>query len=313
MKTKNLLKKIATIGALCGLVVSACAVNWTNYPAALPSPGDTFIFGVLTTNQFGVVTNAQITFQLLASNVLVQAGGLKTNSPVAGANVTGLGSLAFSNSITLSNVSNAGALAGSNRLAYALLDGPPTIPTQFASSAITNSPWLTASSNLNATKLTGTVPSGNLPALNYVPLTNGTAVNPTLVNPTFQNVTNFFTEQTNLLAMAASLGTGWFTNGSIYYSTNTTGFNAISFNNLTLIDGAKYQATFIMVTNTSGGPSLYLDTSGATQMTVNQSSGLGKYGDYTFRWSTNQANSFILRCNSGFVGALTNLKLVRIQ
>ena len=39
--------------------------------------------------------------------------------------------------------------------------------------------------NLDATKLTGTVPSGNLPALNYVASTNGTAVSPTLNNPTF--------------------------------------------------------------------------------------------------------------------------------
>ena len=74
MKTKTLLKKIATIGTLCVLAVSAHAVNWTNYPPALPSPGDTFIFGVLTTNQFGVVTNAQITTTNLA-------GALANNPP----------------------------------------------------------------------------------------------------------------------------------------------------------------------------------------------------------------------------------------
>ena len=42
------------------LVLDARATNWTNYPFAMPGTNDTFLFGVLTTNQFGAKTNAQI-------------------------------------------------------------------------------------------------------------------------------------------------------------------------------------------------------------------------------------------------------------
>ena len=91
--------------------------------------------------------------------------------------------------------------------------------------------WLTASSNLDATKLTGTVPSGNLPALNYVPLTNGTAVNPTLVNPTFSGTaTNAPWVSTNAPQIAATFFGGIsgtvITSGNLQYY--PTGFGTAS-------------------------------------------------------------------------------------
>lgn len=74
MKNKNILKKILAIASLT-LATVAGAVNWTNYPVGLPAPGDTFLFGALTTNQFGCPTNGQIA----ATNL----GAWLANNPTA--------------------------------------------------------------------------------------------------------------------------------------------------------------------------------------------------------------------------------------
>ena len=66
-------KLFLTLGATVALAISAAAVNWTNYPFVTPLPGDTFIFGVLTTNQTGNPTNAQIT--------LTNLGAVLANNP----------------------------------------------------------------------------------------------------------------------------------------------------------------------------------------------------------------------------------------
>ena len=54
------MKKI-TLSILMFIACFAHATNWTNYPFATPLPGDTFLFGVLTSAQLGAPTNAQIT------------------------------------------------------------------------------------------------------------------------------------------------------------------------------------------------------------------------------------------------------------
>lgn len=69
MKTKNILKKIAIAAAAGVVTFSAHAVNWTNYPIITPLPGDTFLFGAVTTNQTGALTNGQITLTNLGAAI----------------------------------------------------------------------------------------------------------------------------------------------------------------------------------------------------------------------------------------------------
>jgi len=78
MKNKNILKKIL-VAAVLSLASLAGAVNWTNYPVGTPLPGDTFLFGALTTNQFGAPTNSQIT----ASNLVAWIGNNPPNARTA--------------------------------------------------------------------------------------------------------------------------------------------------------------------------------------------------------------------------------------
>ena len=47
------MKKIILLILTLGLILDARATNWTNYPVATPGASDTFLFAVLTTNQFG--------------------------------------------------------------------------------------------------------------------------------------------------------------------------------------------------------------------------------------------------------------------
>ena len=70
------MKKIILLILTLGLILDARATNWTNYPFATPGASDTFLFAVLTTNQFGAPTNAQISAPDLVN-------WIKTNSPVA--------------------------------------------------------------------------------------------------------------------------------------------------------------------------------------------------------------------------------------
>lgn len=66
---KILLNKITVLAGLGLLAVQVSAVNWTNYPVITPLPADTFIFGALTTNQTGAMTNGQITLTNLGAAI----------------------------------------------------------------------------------------------------------------------------------------------------------------------------------------------------------------------------------------------------
>jgi hypothetical protein len=81
--------KKTILALIAGIAGHVQAANWTNYPFATPGPNDTFLFAVLTTNQFGVVTNAQIIVSNLstffATNIPYAA---VTNPLTSGVNYT---------------------------------------------------------------------------------------------------------------------------------------------------------------------------------------------------------------------------------
>ena len=141
----------------------------TNSWPVLPSQTNSFSAGYWFVTA-PLLTNAAAYFRAAIAGTNGTAAVLNFNGNVKAQTFTG--------NLDITNVIGLGGLAKSNRLAYALLDGVPTIPpatTNFDKSSITNADWLNSISNLNAAKMTGALPqyptvqvTANTPSANYI-------------------------------------------------------------------------------------------------------------------------------------------------